>query len=74
MKRFPKDFLWGGAAAANQYEGGYNEDGRALTISDLMTVGSHTRPRQFGWKNMKTGETGFVDVVRGKALELPQYT
>ena len=29
--KFPKDFLWGGATAANQFEGAYNEDeiGRA---------------------------------------------
>ena len=72
MKGFPKDFLWGGASAANQYEGGYNEDGRALTVSDVMTAGSHTKPRQFGWKNFKTGETGLIDVVRGKTLELPE--
>ena len=23
---FPEGFLWGGATAANQYEGAYNED------------------------------------------------
>ncbi|MEE0727616.1 MAG: family 1 glycosylhydrolase, partial [Clostridium saudiense] len=26
-KKMPKDFLWGGATAANQYEGGWNEGG-----------------------------------------------
>ena len=25
---FPKNFFWGGATAANQYEGGWNEGGR----------------------------------------------
>ncbi len=25
---FPKDFLWGGAVAANQYEGGWNAGGK----------------------------------------------
>lgn len=25
---FPKGFLWGGATAANQFEGAYNEDGK----------------------------------------------
>ena len=24
MSKFPADFLWGGATAANQYEGAYN--------------------------------------------------
>ena len=28
MGKFPKDFLWGGATAANQCEGAYNEGGR----------------------------------------------
>ena len=27
---FRKDFLWGGATAANQCEGGYKEGGRGL--------------------------------------------
>jgi beta-glucosidase/6-phospho-beta-glucosidase/beta-galactosidase len=27
VKGFPKDFLWGGAVAANQCEGAYLEDG-----------------------------------------------
>ena len=26
--KFNDNFLWGGATAANQCEGGYNEDGR----------------------------------------------
>ncbi|MDO4538191.1 MAG: family 1 glycosylhydrolase, partial [Coriobacteriales bacterium] len=25
---FPKGFLWGGATAANQYEGGWNAGGK----------------------------------------------
>lgn len=29
------DFLWGGATAANQYEGAYNEDGKGLSIADV---------------------------------------
>ena len=30
-----KDFLWGGATAANQYEGGYQEGGRGLSVNDV---------------------------------------
>ena len=30
-----KNFLWGGATAANQYEGGYQEGGRGLSINDV---------------------------------------
>lgn len=36
---FPKGFLWGGAVAANQCEGAYNEDGKGLSIQDIMPKG-----------------------------------
>ncbi|MBO0476667.1 glycoside hydrolase family 1 protein [Vagococcus sp. DIV0080] len=31
---FPKGFLWGGATAANQIEGAYNEGGKGMSTSD----------------------------------------
>ncbi len=34
-----KDFLWGGATAANQCEGGYKEDGRGLANVDVTPQG-----------------------------------
>lgn len=36
---FPKDFLWGGAVAANQCEGAYLEDGKGLSIQDVLPGG-----------------------------------
>lgn len=36
---FPKEFLWGGAVAANQCEGAYLEDGKGLSIQDVMPRG-----------------------------------
>ena len=41
-----KDFLWGGAIAANQAEGGYNLGGRGLATSDTKTNGTMTRKRK----------------------------
>lgn len=38
-KMFPKNFLWGGAVAANQCEGAYNEDGKGLSIQDVLPHG-----------------------------------
>lgn len=36
---FNDDFLWGGAIAANQCEGAYLEDGKGLSIQDIMPNG-----------------------------------
>lgn len=36
---FPENFLWGGAVAANQCEGAYDEDGKGLSIQDVMPHG-----------------------------------
>jgi 6-phospho-beta-glucosidase len=33
--QFPKDFLWGGAVAANQLEGAYLEGGKGISVADL---------------------------------------
>lgn len=41
---FPKDFLWGGAVAANQCEGAYNEDGKGIDIQDIMPRGIKGAP------------------------------
>lgn len=38
-KRFTEGFLWGGAVAANQCEGAYNEDGKGLSIQDITPKG-----------------------------------
>ncbi|MFV0556371.1 MAG: glycoside hydrolase family 1 protein [Lactovum sp.] len=35
VKGFPKGFLWGGAMAANQVEGAYNQDGKGLSDHDF---------------------------------------
>lgn len=40
------DFLWGGAVAANQYEGAWNVAGKGPSVSDVMTKGSVNQPRQ----------------------------
>ena len=42
--RFPSGFLWGGATAANQIEGAYNEDGKGLSVQDVMPRGILTPP------------------------------
>ncbi len=44
---FPKNFLWGGASAANQYEGAWNEDGKGPSIFDASTAGSVSQTRVY---------------------------
>ena len=39
MGIFPKNFLWGGAVAANQCEGAYDEDGKGLSVQDVLPHG-----------------------------------
>lgn len=33
--KFPDNFLWGGAIAANQCEGAWNEDGKGMSVADV---------------------------------------
>ncbi|QZD61184.1 6-phospho-beta-glucosidase BglA [Bacillus pumilus] len=46
MMTLPKGFLWGGALAAHQFEGGWNEGGKGPSVVDVMTAGAHGVPRQ----------------------------
>ena len=43
---FPKDFLWGGALAAHQFEGGVIGTTKGLSVADVMTAGAHGVPRE----------------------------
>ncbi|WP_024292288.1 glycoside hydrolase family 1 protein [Lacrimispora indolis] len=46
MSVFSEDFLWGGAVAANQCEGAWNEAGKGVSAADVCTGGSHTRSKR----------------------------
>ena len=50
VKMFDKDFLWGGATAANQYEGGWQEGKKGISTADCCTRGSKTEPRKVTYK------------------------
>lgn len=44
----PKNFLWGGATAANQCEGGYLEGNKGLGTVDVIPWGEHRRAVMLG--------------------------
>ncbi|MCH4284814.1 MULTISPECIES: glycoside hydrolase family 1 protein [Bacillota] len=63
--KFPKNFLWGGATAANQVEGAWKEDGKGWTIQDCLPyreVGFSDFTKQFAYNSkdlqeaLKAGE------------------
>ncbi|KAF1305530.1 family 1 glycosylhydrolase [Candidatus Enterococcus willemsii] len=62
---FPKDFLWGGATAANQYEGGYLSGGKGLSTLDAITGGNKDQPRMI---TFKTKEGEIKEVTRSESL------
>ena len=55
--KLSKDFLWGGAVADFQCDGGYPEDGRGLSTHDFETDGSVEHPRCITYRT-KDGQIG----------------
>ena len=53
MTTFKDGFLWGGAVAAHQLEGGWQEGGKGISVADVMTAGRMELPvklHQVFWK------------------------
>lgn len=40
-QQLPEDFLWGGAVAAHQVEGGWDRGGKGVSIADVLSGGAH---------------------------------
>ena len=56
---FPNGFLWGGATAANQVEGGWDEGGKGMTIQDCLPyreVGVADFTKQFAYSSADLAE------------------
>ena len=53
-REFPKDFLWGGAVAANQLEGAWQEDGKGLCIADINEYKGYLPPEERSNKELTT--------------------
>ena len=59
MKGFPEGFLWGGATAANQCEGGYDKGGRGLANVDVIPHGEDRFKVIVGHRKMLDFEDGY---------------
>lgn len=75
MKNFPSDFLWGGATAACQCEGAWQEGGRGLSVGDMSMA------KQDNYKKERTetalsfhfsdfGMRGYISMVKPSGLFL----
>ena len=51
-----KNFLWGGATAANQYEGAYDIDGKGLSVCDIATYKPHLKNSEYKKHNYYSSE------------------
>ena len=81
MSAFPKGFFWGGATAANQYEGGWDAGGRGPALTDVITAGTATAPRMENLSDAGRQHQSFAEydalpgrskACGGRGLLLPQ--
>jgi 6-phospho-beta-glucosidase len=66
---FPENFLWGGATAANQYEGGWQEGNRGIAVHDMLTDGSQKMPRVIYCKD----NAGHITSIQAGECIPPEY-
>ena len=64
MGSFPKEFLWGGATAANQCEGAWQAGGKGLATVDVTPFGPDRFP-------VALGSAGNAGVRRQALLSQP---
>lgn len=72
MAKLPEGFLWGGATAANQFEGGFAEGGKGVNSSDCTTRGSRDKLRMVTYRT-KEGEIKAEPMFGMNAPEGAQY-
>ncbi len=66
---FRKDFLWGGAVAANQVEGAYDEDGKGLSVADVATYKPDVDVRDYK-KNVHITSADILKAKEDKSTDI----
>lgn len=56
MSHFPEGFLWGGATAANQFEGGWDQGGKGLSVADCTSYKSNVMKLSYKQQHLITSE------------------
>lgn len=62
---FRKDFLWGGAVAANQVEGGFNVDGKGLSVADVATYKPNVDVKDYK-RNVQVTSENIAEAIADK--------
>ena len=71
-KQLPDDFLWGGAVAAHQVEGGWDQGGKGPSIVDVLSSGAHGVDRTPNTRLLRVGVGGPHEVVHQGRLSGPE--
>ncbi|MDO4466862.1 MAG: family 1 glycosylhydrolase [Bacillota bacterium] len=73
---FPKGFFWGGATAANQYEGGYIDGGKGIALNDVVTGGDGLNriPRKLiiDYNGQEQELEAFSEVPKGAKVKIKE--
>lgn len=72
MRKFPADFLWGGAIAANQVEGAWNLDGKGLSTADIATYKKNLSKGDYKKHNSVDEEQIRLAMASTSSLEYPK--
>ncbi|MCH4287650.1 MULTISPECIES: glycoside hydrolase family 1 protein [Bacillota] len=67
---YPFKMFWGSASADFQYEGGFHEGNRGLITHDIVTDGSHERPRRITYQmpDGTLGSSAYRDPIPANAI------
>jgi 6-phospho-beta-glucosidase len=60
LKQFPKDFFWGGAVAANQCEGAWQEGGKGWCVADINRYRGDLPPEKRSNKDLSSKDIAFA--------------